>query len=74
MKHTIVPPRDVKTIPRYETGLIIHNVDSKDFGEYQCYITNQFGTGFAPIRLEQQSKSEFFFSPQRRRTLLSLTG
>ena len=72
MKHTIVPPRDVKTIPRYETGLIVHNVESKDFGEYQCYITNQFGTAFATIRLEQQSISSFF-SHQLRLNIVLVT-
>jgi hypothetical protein len=57
MKYTIIPPRDVKTIPRYETGLIIHDVQTNDFGEYQCHVTNQYGTEFARIRLEKRSIS-----------------
>ncbi len=56
MKHTILPARDVKTIPRYEIGLIIHDVQTSDFGEYECHVTNQYGTEFARIRLQKRSK------------------
>ena len=56
MKYTIVPPRDVKTIPRYETGLIIHDLQNSDFGEYECHVTNQYGTEYARIHLEKRSK------------------
>ncbi|UJR33219.1 hypothetical protein I4U23_020674 [Adineta vaga] len=55
LKYTIIPARDVKTIPRYEIGLIIHDVQTNDFGEYECHVTNQYGTEFARIRLEKRS-------------------
>ncbi len=55
MKYSIIPARDVKTIPRYEIGLIIHDVQTNDFGEYECHVVNQYGTEFARIRLERRS-------------------
>ncbi|CAF3325035.1 unnamed protein product [Rotaria socialis] len=55
MKYTVVPVRDIKTIPRYEMGLIIHNVQKNDFGEYECHVTNQYGTEYARLRLEKRS-------------------
>jgi len=60
MKYSIVPARDIKTIPRYEIGLIIHDVQTNDFGEYECHVINQHGTEFARIRLER--RSIWFFS------------
>ncbi len=59
MKYTIIPARDVKTIPRYELGLIIHDVQKNDFGEYECHVVNQHGKEFARIRLEKRSMSLF---------------
>ena len=56
LKHTVVPARDVKTIPRYEIGLIIYNVQNEDFGEYECHVINQYGTEFARIRLQKRSE------------------
>ena len=61
MKYTVIPVRDVKTIPRYEIGLIIHNVEANDFGEYECHVTNQYATEFARIRLERRSMSTSFY-------------
>ncbi|CAM4766680.1 unnamed protein product [Rotaria magnacalcarata] len=55
MKYTVVPARDVKAIPRYEMGLIIHNVQKNDFGEYECHAANQYGTEYARLRLEKRS-------------------
>jgi len=60
MKYTIIPARDVKTIPRYEIGLIIHDVQKNDFGEYECHVVNQHGNEFARIRLEKRSTHVFF--------------
>ncbi len=57
IKHTIIPARDVKTIPRYEMGLIIHNVQTNDFGDYECHVINQYGTEYARVRLERRSMS-----------------
>ncbi|CAF0731000.1 unnamed protein product [Adineta ricciae] len=59
MKYTVIPVRDVKTIPRYEIGLIIHNVEASDFGDYECHVTNQYATEFARIRLERRSTHLF---------------
>jgi hypothetical protein len=55
MKYTIIPARDLKTIPRYEIALIIYDVQTNDFGEYECHVINQHGTEFARIRLERRS-------------------
>jgi hypothetical protein len=55
MKYTIIPARDIKTIPRYEIGLIIHDVQINDFGEYECHVKNLYGTEYALIRLERRS-------------------
>ena len=55
MKYTVIPPRDVRTVPRYETSVIIHGVETSDFGDYECHVANQFGTAFARIRLEKRS-------------------
>ncbi|CAF4257378.1 unnamed protein product, partial [Rotaria sp. Silwood2] len=55
MKYTIIPARDVKTIPRYEMGLIIHDVQTNDFGEYECHVTNQYGSEYATLYLEKRS-------------------
>lgn len=57
MKYTVIPTRDVRSVPRYETALIVHNVQKNDFGEYQCYITNQYGTSFVRIPLEKRSNN-----------------
>jgi hypothetical protein len=59
LKYSVIPARDVKTIPRYEIGLIIYNVQENDFGEYECHVINQYGTEFARIRLEKRSMSLF---------------
>lgn len=55
MKYSTIPIRDVKTIPRYETALIIHNVQKQDFGVYECHVTNQYGSEYARLRLEKRS-------------------
>jgi len=60
MKYTIIPARDLKTIPRYEIALIIYDVQTNDFGEYECHVTNQYGTEFARLRLERRSMSCFY--------------
>lgn len=57
MKYTVIPPHDVKSISRYEIGLIIHNVQNNDFGEYECHVTNQYGTEFIRLRLDKRSIS-----------------
>ncbi len=59
LKYTVIPARDVQTIPRYEISLIVHNVQTNDFGEYECHVINQYGTEFARIRLEKRSM--YFF-------------
>ncbi len=59
LKYSVIPARDVKTIPRYEIGLIIYNVQSDDFGEYECHVVNQYGTEYARIRLEKRSIRSF---------------
>jgi hypothetical protein len=60
MKYTVIPARDVKTIPRYEIGLIIHDIQTNDFGEYECHVRNPHGTEFARIRLERRSISFYY--------------
>ncbi|CAF1364122.1 unnamed protein product [Adineta steineri] len=59
MKHTIIAARDIRTIPRYEVGLIIHDVQTNDFGEYECHVTNQYGTEFVRIHLKKRSSHIF---------------
>lgn len=70
LKHTIIPPRDVKAIPRYEIGLMIHNVQNEDFGNYDCYVINQYGIEYARIPLIKRSKA---LGSMNHKSMLSLT-
>jgi len=61
LKYTVIGARDVKTIPRYEIGLIIHNVENEDFGNYDCYVINQYGSEYARIPLVKRSNYIYLF-------------
>ncbi|CAF0771419.1 unnamed protein product [Didymodactylos carnosus] len=58
MKYDTVSLRDTSD-NRYETSLMIRHINKQDLGQYECYVTNQYGTSFKRVRLQKRDSYIF---------------